>query len=126
LALLISSLKLESEFARPVSVSISIIAASALLLNLGRLQQAAVLNCGFRYEIERTGGGLGFIPRDCLDDGLARLNEALPEAQLAQMKARGESMSLAELAEYALKALEEVRAELGSAEPGEPDTAGQA
>jgi len=127
LGLLSSSLQVERELLPPNDPErMSIIAASAPLLSLGRLQQAAVLNYGIRHQYEQKGRSLGPVARDCLDDGIARLDETLPEAQLAQLKAQAESMSLEELAEYALKALEEVRAELGSAEPGEPDTAGQA
>jgi len=47
---------------------------------------------------------------------MSRIAEVLTSDELAQLKAQAEAMSLEELTDFALKALEEVKAELGEKE----------
>ena len=100
--------------------------AGILMMRLGKPIAGGQILLGDIHERGVIGLSFQSGERDELDEELAKLADALPASEIGQLKAQAESMSLEELAEYALKALEEVRAELGSAEPGEPDTAGQA
>jgi len=100
--------------------------ASRILSAADRGGSSAVMLYGMRHRIAVSGSILSPDGTEELEEGLGNLAALLPSVELARLITRAEAMSLEELAEYALKALEEVRAELGSAEPGEPDTAGQA
>ena len=56
--------------------------------------------------------GTPFDPMDkgMLDEGMQKLKESVPADKLAELKSRGEKMSLDELVDFALKALSDVSA----------------
>ena len=84
----------------------ALVASGNLLAKAGRSMESAMFLLGAEQQAKSIGHKLYTVGQHDLDAGIAKVKEALSEEELAEVKARAEKMSLEELTEYALKALE--------------------
>ena len=91
--------------APPTAVAL-LIPCGYLMLLLQRYAEGATLLYAGRHQSERIGWVLDPMERDYIKQGEERLEKALSPKEQAAIKLRAEKLSLEELTEYALKALE--------------------
>jgi predicted ATPase/class 3 adenylate cyclase/tetratricopeptide (TPR) repeat protein len=93
--------------ARDVNLEGLVICGNLLVIT-GRFRESAVLLCGAQRQAKEMNFHFDPMEQGLLDEGMAKLKDALAEEELAACRAQGEKMTLDELADYALKALEEL------------------
>ncbi len=84
----------------------ALIVCGHLLVMTGRFKESTVLLSGAERQAKVMNHKLGPMEQGELDEARAKLNETLSEKELAEARARAEAMSLEELTDFALKALE--------------------
>jgi len=111
----------------PVEVKhpVSILHTAGRIFSASRKQtDGAVMFYALQHHAKQVGIVLPMCYQTELEEGINDLASLAPEVR-AEAKARGEALSPEELADYALKALEELKAELDIEELGRPDGAAQ-
>jgi predicted ATPase/class 3 adenylate cyclase/Tfp pilus assembly protein PilF len=96
------------EICAPTSIICGIIAVGYLIVQMDGFPAAAVILSGTKHIATKINYVLEPFVRGLLDDGMAVVQTALSAEELAALTALGEKMTQEELADYALKALEEL------------------
>jgi len=99
------ALRIGSELgSQPLTIS-TLITSGYLLAMTDRLSESAMLLFGAERQAKEMNYKLGPMEQNELDEGMAKLKEALSEDDLAEARASAEKMSLEELTEFALEVL---------------------
>lgn len=102
------SLAVEREIGDSSGICESTAAIGCLLATVAEVRASAICLHGARYHATQNGFTFDPMERELLEQGLAFIEHpetGLPTAERERLKAQAESMSLDELAEYALDAL---------------------
>lgn len=102
------ALSIVSDLDAPPTAVALLIPCGYLMLLLQRYAEGATLLYAGRHRAERIGWVLDPMERDYIKRGEERLEKALSSKERAAIILRAEKLSLEELTEYALKALEEL------------------
>ena len=88
----------------PLAISAGLFAATE------DFDACGILAYGALVQEKKLGTPFDPMDKGMLDEGMQKLKESVPADKLAELKSRGEKMSLDELVDFALKALSDVSA----------------
>jgi predicted ATPase/class 3 adenylate cyclase/uncharacterized protein HemY len=110
-ACLAEGIQAAREIASTVDMDIAAIAAGYLLARESNVRTGAVILAGGEWHAQEMGLAFFTVPieEEMLMEGKVMVQAALSPDEIARLTAQGEIMSLEELAEYTLKALEEMK-----------------
>ncbi len=108
---LVEALRIVGEIGSPNIAIEKLTTTGYFLSKTNRLNESALLLAGAEHHAKQIGHKLALMEQTMLDERLEKLSEGLPVEELAEAKARAEIMSLEELVEFALKALESLSPE---------------
>lgn len=103
------ALVIKREIGNWPSVCSTFVAMGNLLAGLDHMEQAVTLLYGAEHHAEQIGHVFSSMVQARLEDGFKKVQLKKETVGLAQLKAQAEAMSLEELVEYALNALEEIK-----------------
>jgi len=105
------ALRISSEVGAPPMIIEQLITTGYFLGQTNRLKESAILLAGAEYHAERIGSSLAPTEQCEFDQAMKKLEKEFPIEELEELKAQAEKMSLEELTEFALKALESLTPE---------------
>gem|GEM_PF-895681 len=96
------------EIGNPTDIICGAVVEGYLLADTGHFASSAVILTSAQHQAKEMKYKLEPMEQGMLDEGMAKLKDALSEEELAEAQARAEAMTLDELTDFALKALEEL------------------